>query len=951
MSDTRVFVSASAAAGSCLASFVVFHPTVRAAASVPGLAGLGCVWAMFSTFPHLSETVDFGRRSINAACLSAFLAAVCVTVPYEFRYPLMILSFPIPLFYATCELACRTPLERLIFTPSALLLHYAVLGFGPEDRGAAWLFCAEFVLFFSLGSICAVVAHLFCTVLLRRRESFCVCSVDNALCACLDSLMYVVEGVEAYFATGHTHRAELQGRLAALREAIASYEACVKLWQMEWWSDKPPATALKQLQTELVATCDLQAALLETFEDGYSSRWRSLQWDAVSVELEDIRQCTIAALRVVCRSARGGKEAPNLQDHTVTDEVEAAVQSAQRFKEAIYGHRAWLNKDDAAKTSNKALTAKEYCRAEYAQLAFRQSACSIADLHKALAAADIGQRARRTTPPTHVLRNLWDSVRKYFSTELFSPAAFFKAKPADTILDGGVTQPLRRRARRLMKYPLRLCVTCHLAAIMLKELERFLPYGFWALLPCILCFLPTTGAVVQKSMRRVAGTMLGGVASLVCIYWSSYNPPALLTQLCVVTFVGKYASLTGSIGYAGLTFALTWHIVVLGSWDSDASESTEGLAIAAWRVGMTTFGSMIAVICSLMLFPNHATVMFEHLCAETILCTTEVCVIMGEGTMRTHALGEATHHLDEQGFQTTDVADLEAFCRSSGTERLALMKEGDAEAWLVPRFCPCLELLQTSANNLAQAAAAFRCNGSRDGLILATEVVVQRWLAIAEKHGSTVQHHCARLQETLRQATLSLALRLRGVRAPRAKTHTVKLRRTLQAFQSSFELARQQVLASGQMHDLCVRGLDTFYATIYNITKYVETWLLLERELDKYCVKPLTDVDGGSDQASSPTSEDGTSFGLVTPMVTPNASSGLVLDADPAMENTHAQPLEQDVEKGINALSLAKGEREVSNVSDKLGKPSWAMRPEDTDTGSVCDQRLVVPSERNEISL
>ena len=176
-----------------------------------------------------------------------------------------------------------------------------------------------------------------------------------------------------------------------------------------------------------------------------------------------------------------------------------------------------------------------------------------------------------------------------------------------------------------------LCWKTHTTKAILYALKTQVPetdkYVFWSLLPSLLCFLPTTGAVLLKSSRRAAGTIAGGAVAIATLWYSPLNREATVVQCFVVTFVGRYASFNPRVEYGGITFALTWHVVVLSNFASGIDDVEESIHVALWRIAMTFAGCVVAMIGSFVLFPSHATVQYEYLTAQALLCSTEVCVL------------------------------------------------------------------------------------------------------------------------------------------------------------------------------------------------------------------------------------------------------------------------------------------------------------------------------------
>lgn len=417
---------------------------------------------------------------------------------------------------------------------------------------------------------------------------------------------------------------------------------------------------------------------------------------------------------------------------------------------------------------------------------------------------------------------------------------YFKASPADKILDGDIPVPMRVRARRLWSYPCRFALATHMAAVLLlaisKEVPEIADYVFWTLLPFIFCFLPTTGAVILKSFRRFLGTIVGGLASMACLWLNPGNKSAFLMQCFIITFFGKLASTSPKIGYAGQVFGLTWDIVVWSTWVSGSSDFYDALELGAWRMSMTTLGTVLSVIGALLLFPAHATRQLENRIAETILCTTEMSVLSMEHHLQ-HLCTEGekscdlgcTDTADEDVTMLCSHSNLEASVRQSAAQRNALFTEAQAERWLVHRRVMNLAALQASSASLLTVAASTESIGHAS--CPEEYLAAGHFLSSSYVNGPLLHKSICKVIGLLRDEAVSLALLLQGVRAPHRKLGQNRLRSAVRKLERHFRMNRKEILAQGKMPSLYPVGLLCFYAQMHGLSQYADEWMKLTDEL------------------------------------------------------------------------------------------------------------------------
>eukprot|EP00747_Dinoflagellata_sp_TGD_P216840 gnl/TRDRNA2_/TRDRNA2_89322_c0_seq1.p1 gnl/TRDRNA2_/TRDRNA2_89322_c0~~gnl/TRDRNA2_/TRDRNA2_89322_c0_seq1.p1 ORF type:complete len:548 (+),score=43.90 gnl/TRDRNA2_/TRDRNA2_89322_c0_seq1:82-1644(+) len=470
---------------------------------------------------------------------------------------------------------------------------------------------------------------------------------------------------------------------------------------------------------------------------------------------------------------------------------------------------------------------EECWRIRFRHFTLLQFAALLPELHRSLCEADICTLAKHYTqwfPSQFSLK--FAAQFQEFCDRARTPSEYFKMRPVDALLDHGASSDFRTRLRRHLKLPLHVALCTHLATILLvvvgKEVPDVSKYVFWALLPCIICLLPTTGAAVLKSKRRAGGTLLGGVAALACLYCNPQNQPAFFMQCLIVAGVAKYSSMSSSIDYGGICFGLTWQFVVLSERDPDNAnnDSTDtALVVALWRIGASLLGTSLATIGSLLLFPRHATVEFQKRTAEAVLCVTEVCVLATEDGVVEPGVGCEDTDGNFASKTTSDVlssvVDLESFVRASAAHRLEVLAQGEAERRLVPRHVANLDALHQASKALAAAAVVVYSTVSRR---TPHEQAAARAF-MAEGAGVVLKRSILKTHEALRNAALALALQLRGVRAPHGKTSKNEVGKALRLMQRSLRRARKEAVESGAMASLVMQNIDRFYAQIDRLSK------------------------------------------------------------------------------------------------------------------------------------
>lgn len=204
-------------------------------------------------------------------------------------------------------------------------------------------------------------------------------------------------------------------------------------------------------------------------------------------------------------------------------------------------------------------------------------------------------------------------LRKLFS--------FFADLKRPTLCMSGILDGLRSRlqavaaikvpySRLLERYPLRLTLSQQVAAHTVLAISTVYPdtvgeYGFWIMMPFFFCMLNTIGGSVIKGTRRVVGTILGALVAMLCAEINGAgNTTALALELCILTYLGKLASLHSDVGYAGQVFAFTWMILLLAC--TECSTVTDVLTPVISRSYMTVIGVIAAIGMSATVLPTYS---------------------------------------------------------------------------------------------------------------------------------------------------------------------------------------------------------------------------------------------------------------------------------------------------------------------------------------------------------
>jgi len=120
----------------------------------------------------------------------------------------------------------------------------------------------------------------------------------------------------------------------------------------------------------------------------------------------------------------------------------------------------------------------------------------------------------------------------------------------------------------------------------------------------VITALPTYGASLRKMILRIAGTVLGGLISLLAIIIVTPNfetLPAYLIAIFAVLYISAYSSLSsGRIAYAGKQIGTAFLLVFAG-----LSPSTDVYG-PLWRIWGILLGAAVVTVIFFILWPEYA---------------------------------------------------------------------------------------------------------------------------------------------------------------------------------------------------------------------------------------------------------------------------------------------------------------------------------------------------------
>eukprot|EP00927_Polykrikos_kofoidii_P072460 TRINITY_DN68577_c0_g1_i1.p1 TRINITY_DN68577_c0_g1~~TRINITY_DN68577_c0_g1_i1.p1 ORF type:complete len:855 (+),score=107.66 TRINITY_DN68577_c0_g1_i1:64-2628(+) len=818
--EEAVFVALTAAIAACIASTLVFIQPWRDTLS-HGTMPVAVVWAMLPVGPRFSLTVGFAKRSVLAGVVGAVTATAFSCMGPNLRLLATASSFPCVLAIAACSADCGTPLRHFIWPPAGLLVHFAVLSFGAMEPRASALAGAQFVLAYASGGLAAMISHVFVVTLIYSHEATSV-KTERLLGTALEQLLYTVEGAMAYLTVGGIHLEEMERRVATLQAATWSCRTAVADWRREAWSSNPEESLLDALEKQLDEVMEQVAGLVGTMKNGYTQACRLAFWEPISCELQHLRLSIVAVLRAVSRSAAGLSEDQTAQ-MTIENLLAESHLAVTNSWDAMARHvTSQIGNDPLLQGTDP----EEVARFMFAFMVLRHFPSHVGALYRAIRDVNLTASTRSWFQPCRWCLNALQQTKSQL-IEVCDKSQYFKAEPGDALLLGEGAPPLCERVYQNLRFPLRLALSSQLAVALVMLLGSKWPhcskFGFWAVLPCLLCVLPTTGAAVVKSMRRIVGTIAGSSAALASLYFNSEDRSALLAQLFLVTFVAKYLTYVDWIDYSGLTFGFTWHIVTLAYWDAAWTPDMEFFQPPMWRSLNTILGCVVAVIGSIVLFPNHASKELQHEFAEVLPCIMKVGIEALEAAI---PVQDVTYGQTESMMPEMSRVFYEDFVTSSAIKRRGLIASAEAERGFVSQsWTGPLDKLQVASERLLLAAKACKSAQVHEDAVHSSEVS-RFFLDPARSEGQRLNFAVMSCFAALRAAASDVGLRLQGVRMPMRRDSS-GLRLLLEAVRRDFAASRTLALRSGAVSPL-TDGCDSFYAAIYCLFEFMDAWLQLQ---------------------------------------------------------------------------------------------------------------------------
>ncbi|MCY1016410.1 FUSC family protein [Pyxidicoccus sp. MSG2] len=179
-----------------------------------------------------------------------------------------------------------------------------------------------------------------------------------------------------------------------------------------------------------------------------------------------------------------------------------------------------------------------------------------------------------------------------------------EAAPAPSLLE-----PLRDNLNPgsvIFRHALRLGVSAALATALVRGLG--LDHGYWVIITVIIVLQPYSGLTLQRSLQRVAGTLLGAAvaAGLVALV---RDPVVILVAIMVLFAVAMSVQ---PLSLPAFQVLLTPAIVLLselqsGDWD-----------LAGVRIVNTLLGGALALVCSRLLWPSPEHLRFPEQVATAL---------------------------------------------------------------------------------------------------------------------------------------------------------------------------------------------------------------------------------------------------------------------------------------------------------------------------------------------
>jgi hypothetical protein len=139
----------------------------------------------------------------------------------------------------------------------------------------------------------------------------------------------------------------------------------------------------------------------------------------------------------------------------------------------------------------------------------------------------------------------------------------------------------------------------------------------WVVLTCALVMESSVGANFRKSLLRIFGTILGGVAGYLCNLLFPNDVGLLCLAIVVLIPLFTYFRHKASISYGATVAALTM-LIILQTSNSDSNSSNNTLLVATRRVIMIIIGCILAILVNQFIWPQRARSEIDRLLACTM---------------------------------------------------------------------------------------------------------------------------------------------------------------------------------------------------------------------------------------------------------------------------------------------------------------------------------------------
>ena len=569
--DSNALVSALLSSVSVgLASILVFHPDMRDLVR-PSTSVLAPTWARIVAQAHAGTVFADGVRSIIGAFIgaaggiAAYAIANLLSEMIEAEYVHVIatvLVIPVAFSIVLADPIVGSPLAGWMEPGVALLTLYIVASFSRSDGYTSGLTC---FLSFTYGSLCAMFvcgSFRFCTNFESTRER--LLNAVNTFCATQTNWL---EGLTSFMtADSSDHSTELAARQESASAALGNLQTALSLAKS---SDPWSALRTPALSQDLSVTMVLMHSQLLAFRgaitpDAYRDDSIRTVLNPILDSFNRVKMGVILALRPTTPVRPRRHAHLVLKDHAValykTLVANASLTALNRHSDLPYG--------------------SEVVRLHFATVSLVRFALLV-------------DRFMDSVDESIVLEKPFRSMQLYWTGKalsLFSRSAWHK------------TDNLRYAYRAVVSQQI---ISQSALWIARADPDGIGKYILWAQLPVVFCFLPTFGGCVIKGGRRVLGTLAGGGIACITALANTGTESSYFLEMMIMAFVGKLSTFHPSIGYAGLVFAFTWFICILGS--VAVTNTTELLTSVFYRMILSVGGVIASSLLAAVLFPTFSS--------------------------------------------------------------------------------------------------------------------------------------------------------------------------------------------------------------------------------------------------------------------------------------------------------------------------------------------------------